>query len=172
MIITLPFLPPSCNRIYYSDFKSRTRHKTSDYRRFQKDCAPFIPQTVKPLTGAIRVEYNFYFPDHRKRDVANFEKAMTDTLVEYGIIEDYSMIVRMVLEKYYQKGKPETVCQVTLQYDKKPEPTRKEKMRFRNKQKDSANSTVPECKKCGEEIRYIFDGNRNKIVKYCGCVVE
>ena len=111
MKIEFPFLPPSVNTAYYTDFKSRTRHKTAPYRRFEKDIVSYLPK--ENISGDIAIEYNFYMPDKRKRDVANYEKCLTDCLVKYGIIEDDSKIQRLILEKYYDKGKPYTLIEIT-----------------------------------------------------------
>lgn len=113
MIILLPFLPPSINQAYYTDFKSRTRHKSKAYRDFKNVMAYYIPKGIKePITGDIEVEYNFYFPDKRKRDVFNLEKVLTDCLVYYGLFKDDTQIVRGVVEKYYTKGKSETIIEI------------------------------------------------------------
>lgn len=108
--IEFPFLPPSVNTAYYTDFKTRTRHKTAPYRRFEKELAGYMPR--EKIEGCVDVEYNFYFPDMRRRDVANYEKCMSDCLVKFGIIEDDSKISRLVLERYYDKGKPYTVVEI------------------------------------------------------------
>jgi len=111
MKFELPFLPPSVNTAYYTDFKSGTRHKSKKYREFKKDLEAFLPKGE--VKGEIQVEYNFYMPDKRRRDVANYEKVLTDCLVSYGVIEEDSLIQRMVLEKYFDKGMPATVIQIT-----------------------------------------------------------
>jgi len=115
MIFEFSFLPPSVNGAYYTDFNNRTRHKTGKYREFEKALHPYFPtDRIIPdySEGELIVEYNFYFPDKRRRDVANYEKCLTDSLVSWGVIGDDSQIVRMVLEKYYAKGKPLTVVRI------------------------------------------------------------
>jgi len=116
MIITLPFLPPSVNMAYYTDKSSFTRHKSKKYRQFVDDCQAFMCQGS--ILGEVEIEINFYFPDKRKRDAFNYEKCLTDTLVHYGVIEDDSLIQRGVVEKYYSKGKPETLIEIK-QYEAK-----------------------------------------------------
>jgi Holliday junction resolvase RusA-like endonuclease len=58
------------------------------------------------MRGDIEVEYNLFWNDKRKRDIENYIKAISDTLVEYTVIEDDSLIRRMVVE--YHKGNKET----------------------------------------------------------------
>ena len=54
----------------------------------------------RKLYGRIKANYDFFFADKRKRDLANFEKGITDFLVKKGVIEDDSMIddLRLVRE--------------------------------------------------------------------------
>lgn len=46
----------------------------------------------------IEATYRFGRPDKRRRDVANFEKGVSDLLVSQQVIGDDSMIERIVLE--------------------------------------------------------------------------
>lgn len=109
----LPMLPPSVNSSYYTDFSTGTRHKSAAYKQFIKDCAFFIPKTSGcPLLTDLSVEFNFYVPDHRRRDASNMIKAMEDTLVKLGIIKDDSQIKRLVVEMVYEKGKAETAIEI------------------------------------------------------------
>ncbi len=111
--IEFPFLPVSVNTAFYTDFKSKTRHKTKPYRDFKKNLVDYLPKGIRTLKNALKIEYNFYFPDRRRRDICNYEKTLTDTLVDYGIMEDDSQIERIVIEKYYDKGNPYTVAEIS-----------------------------------------------------------
>lgn len=108
MKFELPFLPPSINSCYYTDFSTKTRHKSSEYRKFIKKSKLYLPK--ESIKGEVQIEYNFYFNDKRRRDVCNYEKALSDMLVYYGVIEDDSKIGRMMIEKY--KGEPLTVIEI------------------------------------------------------------
>lgn len=110
MKIQFPFLPVSVNACYGTDFKTRRRFKTKPYTDFIKHFEEYCPK--ERIEGEIEVEYNFYFPDKRRRDICNYEKALSDTLVHYGVIEDDSNISKMVIERYYDKGKPFTVIEI------------------------------------------------------------
>ena len=113
MVIKIPFLPISVNQAYATDFKTRRRFKTKTYEDFKENLGSYlIGKTKEPLNGDIEIEYNFYYQDKRKRDMLNLEKVMTDCLVYYRIIEDDSLITRMVLERYYNKGNPCTVIEI------------------------------------------------------------
>lgn len=95
-------LPPSANHAFPSS-RSGGRYKSDAYKQFQKDCQPYMKGYVE---GDVEVEYNFLWKDKRRRDIMNFEKCLTDTLVDYGVIDDDSHIKRMVIE--YHHGEPET----------------------------------------------------------------
>lgn len=113
MIISLPFLPPSVNQIFYTDFKNKTRHKSKRYRDFLSQMDYYLPAQEKNLLkGDLSVEINFYFPDKRKRDIDNCVKAVLDGLKYYSLIGDDSQIQTLHLEKYYRKNNPETVIEI------------------------------------------------------------
>ena len=118
MKIEFDFLPPSVNTAFYTDFRTRTRHKTKPYREFIRNLEGYVPQCNPTLLdGELEVEINCYFPDKRKRDIANYEKCLIDTIVHYGLITDDSQIQRLVLEKYYDKGKPFTIIEIKSKID-------------------------------------------------------
>jgi len=110
MKIELPFLPLSVNQCYGTDWNTKRRFKTKPYNEFIANCATYMAS--KKISGDIEVEFNFYFPDKRKRDCSNYIKGLEDTLVHYGVIDDDSFIQILHVEKYYQKGKPETIIEI------------------------------------------------------------
>lgn len=50
-----------------------------------------------PIVGRLAVKYSYFFPDARRRDIANFEKAVTDFLVAQKVFKDDSQIDEMRL---------------------------------------------------------------------------
>ena len=112
MIISLPFTPPSLNSLYPSS-RSGIRFKSKRYKAFIDDFALYVPESNPILLqGDLEVEINLYFGDKRRHDIDNFNKAILDTLVLYEVIGDDNQITRLVVEKYYQKGKPETIIEI------------------------------------------------------------
>lgn len=95
-IITLP-LPPSVNGLYAG--KSR-RYKSKKYVAWIKQAGwQLMAQRPLPqIKGKVIIHMKFGRPDRRKRDVANLEKATSDLLVAYGIIQDDSLIEKLILE--------------------------------------------------------------------------
>ena len=129
MVFEFPFLPPSVNSMFYTDFanhtrhksaKYHTRHKSAKYRQFQADIRPFLPKAA--ISGEVEVEINIYFDTLRRNDLDNRIKPVLDTLVEFGVIDDDSKVVRLVVEKYYAKGKPATVVKVEAKEVRGKEP--------------------------------------------------
>jgi Holliday junction resolvase RusA-like endonuclease len=107
MNIFLPFLPPSVNSCFYTDFAHKTRHKSAEYRQFIRDCKSFIKGSFT-YTEHIGVEINLFFGTKRKNDIDNRIKPVLDMLTYYGVIRDDALVTRLVVEKYYRKGDPET----------------------------------------------------------------
>ena len=120
----LPFLPPSTNSCYYTNRATGGRHKSAPYRQFIKDMEFYMPK--ESIHGEVEIEYNYYYPllykngNRRKLDMTNFEKALTDTLVHYGIIED-DCWVRDMRQMSFDSTERETWIQIKNYEDKKDE---------------------------------------------------
>ena len=70
-----------------------TQGKT--YKKYEKECKPYIPKLEEPLNGPLEVRYLFYRKDNRACDLTNLEEALDDILVKYGVIADdnYKLLV-------------------------------------------------------------------------------
>jgi hypothetical protein len=93
-VITLPF-PISVNAMF-SDGKVR-RHKSQRYADWVQEAGWELKrQRVIPVRGQVRIRYDLEeIEDAYLRDCFNFEKGVTDLLVEHGIIEaDHRKILR------------------------------------------------------------------------------
>lgn len=104
MRLTLPF-PPSVNTYWRSPNKGPLagRHLISAKgRQYQGAVRAAVLEQLrrfpKPSTAAATVEIVLYPPDHRTRDIDNYNKALFDSLTKIGIWEDDSQIKRMVVE--------------------------------------------------------------------------
>ena len=87
--VKLPKLPPPLSACY-TNVRGRGRVKTKRYREWINLCSPCL-YGHKFITGKVCVEYSFFRPDKRKRDLGNLEKALSDLLTG-KLIEDDSMI--------------------------------------------------------------------------------
>lgn len=117
MRFTLP-VPPTANNLFPTG-RSGRRFPSKQYTAWKKYAdLLWIKQGLSakefPITGRIRAHYVFHFADKRRRDIANFEKAITDFIVDHGAIEDDSTIDVLVL----QRGsftKDESFAEITLE---------------------------------------------------------
>jgi Holliday junction resolvase RusA-like endonuclease len=99
-------LPPSVNGLYPTCRGRRV--KSRDYKRWLEraemdflSCVleDYFGKSVR-FSGDVIVQYNFCFPhDNRRRDGENYCKAVSDFLVERGVIEDDSRIQEMTWKK-------------------------------------------------------------------------
>jgi crossover junction endodeoxyribonuclease RusA len=87
----LPF-PPSVNNLFMNVARGG-RIKTAKYRTWEKEADAFRPSGIVRLNGDVIACYTFGRPDKRRRDVANLEKSVGDTLVRWGVLEDDCQIV-------------------------------------------------------------------------------
>ena len=97
LTLYLPF-PPSVNNLFPSG-KTGKRFPSAQYKAWQAHARYALHnQRFAIVPGRVEVHYAFARPDNRRRDVGNYEKAVSDFLVEQGVIEDDSLIQRMRLE--------------------------------------------------------------------------
>ena len=84
---TLPF-PPSVNSAY-GQRSNKRRFKSKQLKEWLEKSPDLIPsKEYGMITFPVRIEYKFFFPDRRKRDVTNYIKVPEDYLVYHCVIED------------------------------------------------------------------------------------
>lgn len=89
--VILPF-PPSMNAIW-RNFGGKRTIKSKQYREWEKAVDAIKPSGIVKLQGNVIAHYVFGRPDKRRRDVANLEKAPSDTMTRWGVLDDDSQIV-------------------------------------------------------------------------------
>lgn len=95
---TLPF-PPSVNKITRA-YKGRAI-KSKSYREWEKNCPDLILPEDGSIDWPVHIVYEFFMPDKRKRDIGNFEKAVTDQLVKQCVLfDDNCQIVKSIELKF------------------------------------------------------------------------
>lgn len=108
-------IPPSTNTAYFNARSGKGRHKTTSVRDYATECLIAIRGVVMGLkthcdrnlmirigslpkeSPSYRVKYTFWFGKPAARDIANFEKIMTDLIVKVGIMLDDRYIDEMLL---------------------------------------------------------------------------
>jgi crossover junction endodeoxyribonuclease RusA len=89
--LTLP-LPPSVNTMYATNFRTGRRFKGKKYAEWLLKVEAYLLENnikLPEITGKIAVDYKLgKFPDKRRRDAANYEKALSDFLTANNVIED------------------------------------------------------------------------------------
>ena len=106
MILEFPF-PPSVNH-YLGRFGNRT-YKTAKAKAYNQAVYDIVKKhgANKAFNTPLEVLYFYWFPDKRKRDIANYEKVLTDSMVTAGVMVDDHLIHKITQEKkgYYKDGK-------------------------------------------------------------------
>jgi crossover junction endodeoxyribonuclease RusA len=107
--IKLP-LPPSVNAAYANAKKGR--RKTDALTNWTSEAfSEMRGKRFNKLTGNIAVRYSLAFPDKKKRDIANYEKALSDFFVKSGVIEDDSLISLNIQQKLPYAGRF-AICEI------------------------------------------------------------
>lgn len=95
---TLP-IPPSVNTMFPTGKSGRrfASKKYTEWKALAEKCFQTHNRLTAPMLGRLSVTYSYCFADKRVRDIANFEKAISDFLVTQKVIEDDSQIDEMRL---------------------------------------------------------------------------
>ena len=96
--LDLPF-PPSVNEAYGNGGVGKGRHKTDVYTTwFALASINVKDRHRKNITGPYTLYMALKRRDNRRRDLGNYEKAVSDFLVSHGVVKDDSQSVRIVIE--------------------------------------------------------------------------
>ncbi len=105
--------PPSVNALWRS-VKGRNI-LSQQYRLWKRDAEEALMiQRVKSLQGPVFIRNSLLAPHNRTWDPDNFNKAVLDTLVSYGVIEDdNNRIVRELTTQVRTEGEVGALITVT-----------------------------------------------------------
>ena len=95
LILELPF-PPSVN--HYLGRRGHQTYKTAKAKAYNVEVYALVLQAHANirLDVPLVVWYQYWFPDRRKRDVANYEKVLTDSMVTANVmVDDFSVKLRL-----------------------------------------------------------------------------
>jgi len=103
IILELPY-PPSVNTYWRSPNTGKLAGRTlisqkgRDYRQAVANTV-LLAQNPKAPQGRLDVALAVFPPDRRRRDLDNLPKAILDALTHAGVIEDDSLIDRLLIER-------------------------------------------------------------------------
>jgi crossover junction endodeoxyribonuclease RusA len=92
--IELPY-PPSTNNLFSNGKKGR--FKSLAYKAWLQLAAINIKDSHRQNLGPYSISICLKRPDMRRRDIGNFEKAVSDLLVSHGVVKDDSLCQRLVM---------------------------------------------------------------------------
>jgi crossover junction endodeoxyribonuclease RusA len=108
LTFTLPF-PPSVNGLFSG--KAR-RYASPAYKAWKAAARPHVPGGL--IAGPYSLDLVFDRPDRRARDLGNLEKAVSDLIVERGLVIDDSCCQRITLSWSDAPPQRDAVVTVTV----------------------------------------------------------
>lgn len=93
--IELPY-PPSTNNLFSNGKKGR--FKSAAYKAWLQLAAINIKDSHRQNLGPYSIAICLKRPDMRRRDIGNFEKAVSDLLVAHGVVKDDSLCQRLSMQ--------------------------------------------------------------------------
>lgn len=84
-------LPPTANNLFPTG-RSGKRFRSPEYEAWKREAGLVCTARGFAVPGQISVLYEYSFGDRRRRDIFNYEKAVSDFLVLHQIIDDDCLI--------------------------------------------------------------------------------
>lgn len=120
MKITIPITPrPKKNSqqiIYNKKTKKPMIVQSKLYANFERECGLYLLKYKSNIDYGINLKIEFYVPDRRKRDIANYIEAIQDILVKYEVIQDDNYNIVSSLDgtrMYIDKENPRVEIEIT-----------------------------------------------------------
>ena len=104
---------PVSNNDLYRVVKGRSI-LSSDGRQWYEYAVPHIQRHTPAgmIEGPVTVIYTFHFHDNRRRDIFNYEKALSDAITKAGVWGDDSQIVHGSVAKRVSPGNPHVAVSI------------------------------------------------------------
>lgn len=86
------------------------------YLKYERDCGKFLNKHKINIDYSINLKIEFYVPDRRKRDIANYIEAIQDILVKYEVLKDDNYNIVYSLDgtrMYVDKENPRVEIEIT-----------------------------------------------------------
>lgn len=105
-------IPPSVNDLYRV-YGTRSI-MSEEGRKWYKYAVPHIQRHVPAgmIEEPVTVIYTFHFPDNHRRDIFNYEKALSDAITKAGVWGDDSQIVHGSVAKRVSPGNPHVAVSI------------------------------------------------------------
>ncbi len=90
---------------------------SEQYKRYEKDCAIFMPQLENPITDYVNICARYYLPRKNPTDLTNLNEALHDILADYKvIIDDDNLCVGATdgSRVLYDKENPRTEVEISI----------------------------------------------------------
>ena len=120
MKITIPVVPRSKKNSQRIIINPRTKKpmiiQSKLYTNFERECGLYLKRYKSNMDYSINLKIDFYVPDKRRRDIANYIEAIQDILVKYEVIKDdnYNIITSLDgTRMYIDKENPRVEIEIT-----------------------------------------------------------
>ena len=120
MKITIPVVPRSKKNSQQIIINPRTKRpmiiQSKLYANYERECGKFLKEYKSSIDYRINLKIEFYVPDKRRRDIANYIEAIQDILVKYEVLRDdnYNIIYSLDgTRMYIDKENPRVEIEIT-----------------------------------------------------------
>lgn len=92
MKIIIPVIPRSKKNSQQIIYNPKTKRpmiiQSKLYANFERECGLYLKKYKSNIDYSINLKIDFYVPDKRRRDIANYIEAIQDILVKYEVLKD------------------------------------------------------------------------------------
>ena len=120
MKITIPVVPRSKKNSQQIIINPRTKRpmiiQSKLYANFERECGLYLKKYKCNIDYSINLKIEFYVPDKRRRDIANYIEAIQDILVKYEVLKDdnYNIVYSLDGTRIYvDKENPRVEIEIT-----------------------------------------------------------
>ena len=120
MKITIPVVPRSKKNSQQIIINPRTKRpmiiQSKLYANYERECGLYLKKYKSNIDYSINLKIEFYVPDKRRRDIANYIEAIQDILVKYEVLRDdnYNIIYSLDgTRMYLDKENPRVEIEIT-----------------------------------------------------------
>lgn len=120
MKIIIPVIPRSKKNSQQIIYNPRTKRpmiiQSKLYANFERECSKFLLKYKSNIDYSVNLKIEFYVPDKRRRDIANYIEAVQDILVKYGVLRDDNYNIIKSLDgtrMYVDKENPRVEIEIT-----------------------------------------------------------